>query len=64
MPALMLSVQTLRSDAGMFILIDCKAGHPLLSILLQLRLQLGTAAEGAAAAGVERAARRRVYRAR
>lgn len=47
----------------MFVLIDRKAGHHLLTVLFQLRLQLHAGAEGAAAAGVERAARRRVHRA-
>ena len=46
------------------ILVDGKAGHQLATIVLQLRLKLGTWAEATTAAGVKRAARRRIQRAR
>lgn len=47
----------------MFVLIDRKAGHHLFTVLFELRLQLNAGAEGAAAAGIERTARRRIHRA-
>jgi hypothetical protein len=49
---------------AVLILVDRKAGYQLATVVLQLRLKLGARAETATAAGVKRAARRRIQRAR
>lgn len=51
-----------RGLNALLVLIDREAGHLLFAVGFQLRLKLGTGAEAAPAAGVERAARRRIQR--